>query len=99
MLDEWVSEWVSVLNWYVFVVCVQTLTGRKQAYNVEMEQTVSITLIPPFCLSIISCGGVILWHIHIHAHDLQVLELKESLQEKENIALDQLRLIFSGKQL
>eukprot|EP00603_Paraphysomonas_imperforata_P002668 CAMPEP_0114412546 /NCGR_PEP_ID=MMETSP0103-20121206/385_1 /TAXON_ID=37642 ORGANISM="Paraphysomonas imperforata, Strain PA2" /NCGR_SAMPLE_ID=MMETSP0103 /ASSEMBLY_ACC=CAM_ASM_000201 /LENGTH=79 /DNA_ID=CAMNT_0001580573 /DNA_START=50 /DNA_END=289 /DNA_ORIENTATION=- len=48
-------------------IFIKTLTGRKQAYNVEMEQT--------------------------------VLELKESLQEKENIALDQLRLIFSGKQL
>jgi ubiquitin-like protein Nedd8 len=48
-------------------IFVKTLTGRKQSYNFEPEQTIS--------------------------------DVKQALQEKEGITVDQIRLIFSGKQL
>lgn len=48
-------------------IFIKTLTGRKQAFNVEPNDTVEA--------------------------------VKMMLQEKEGIQIDQIRLIFSGKQL
>lgn len=48
-------------------IFIKTLTGRKQAFNFEEENT--------------------------------VLLVKQALQEKEGIQVDQIRLIHSGKQL
>lgn len=46
---------------------IKTLTGRKQTFNFEPDNT--------------------------------ILHVKQSLQEKEGIQVDQIRLIYSGKQL
>ncbi len=46
---------------------IKTLTGRKQAFNFETDNT--------------------------------ILQVKQALQEKEGIMIDQIRLIFGGKQL
>jgi Ubiquitin family len=48
-------------------IFIKTLTGRKQALNLEPSN--------------------------------QVLMIKQMLQEKEGIQVDQIKLIFSGKQL
>ena len=48
-------------------IWIKTLSGRKQSFNFEPEQT--------------------------------VLEVKQQLQEKEGIQVDQIRLIYSGRQL
>ena len=49
------------------VTYLQTLTGRKQSFNFDPENT--------------------------------ILQVKQALQEKEGIMIDQIRLIFGGKQL
>ncbi|ETI37964.1 hypothetical protein, variant [Phytophthora nicotianae CJ01A1] len=46
---------------------IKTLTGRKQTFNFEPDNT--------------------------------ILHVKQALQEKEGIQVDQIRLIYSGKQL
>ncbi|CAI5746247.1 unnamed protein product [Peronospora destructor] len=46
---------------------IKTLTGRKQTFNFESDNT--------------------------------ILHVKQALQEKEGIQVDQIRLIYSGKQL
>ncbi len=46
---------------------IKTLTGRKQSYNFESDNT--------------------------------ILQIKQALQEKEGIEIQQIRLIFGGKQL
>ena len=46
---------------------IKTLTGRKQSFNFEPDNT--------------------------------ILQVKQALQEKEGIMIDQIRLIFGGKQL
>uniref|UniRef100_H3G543 Ubiquitin-like domain-containing protein n=1 Tax=Phytophthora ramorum TaxID=164328 RepID=H3G543_PHYRM len=48
-----------------------TLTGRKQTFNFEPDNTVRC----------------------------DILALRTALQEKEGIQVDQIRLIYSGKQL
>ncbi|CAM9455666.1 unnamed protein product, partial [Phaeothamnion confervicola] len=48
-------------------IWVKTLTGRKQQFNFEPDNAVSL--------------------------------VKQALQEKEGIQVDQIRLIYSGKQL
>ncbi|CAM9834518.1 unnamed protein product, partial [Discosporangium mesarthrocarpum] len=48
-------------------IWIKTLTGRKQQYNFEPDDPVSM--------------------------------VKQALQEKEGIQVDQIRLIYSGKQL
>ena len=46
---------------------IKTLTGRKQQFNFDPENTIT--------------------------------QIKQALQEKEGIEVDQIRLIFGGKQL
>ncbi|KAF0724467.1 hypothetical protein Ae201684P_010377 [Aphanomyces euteiches] len=46
---------------------IKTLTGRKQTFNFEPDNT--------------------------------IMHVKQALQEKEGIQVDQIRLIYSGKQL
>ncbi|CCI48670.1 unnamed protein product [Albugo candida] len=48
-------------------ITIKTLTGRKQTFNFEGENT--------------------------------ILHVKEALQEKEGIQVNQIRLIYSGRQL
>ncbi|CEM08555.1 unnamed protein product [Vitrella brassicaformis CCMP3155] len=48
-------------------ILIKTLTGRKQNFNFEPDNT--------------------------------ILQVKQALQEKEGIMIDQIRLIFGGKQL
>jgi len=48
-------------------IYIKTLTGSKQSFNFESENT--------------------------------ILQIKTALQEKEGILVDQIRLIFGGKQL
>ena len=64
---------------------MQTLTGRKQQFDVEPTTTVR--------------DGVVTKHFFTTLCVLQVRELKAELQEKEGIESKQIRLVYGGKKM
>ncbi len=76
---------------YLFL---QTLTGRKVNFNFEEEDTVWETWLRFLPLRRTSC--LCIWLVCVI---VQVLAVKNALQEKEGISVTQIRLIWKGKQL
>lgn len=81
---------------------VKTLTGRKQAFDFEPRNTVrcrrrrrSFAHTSPRAAALSSSTPTSL----ARCVGLQILNIKEALQEKEGIDVKQIRLIHSGKQL
>ena len=70
-------------------IIVKTLTGRKANFTFEPTQTVSDLIFSPHLQSL----------QHLFSLTKKILQVKQALQEKEGIDVNQIRLIWKGKQL